>query len=181
MCHCGEMHEEEEEVEHKLHDDLPALESTDEELEYTNTEESEYHTRPVVKSPSLQLIKPELNTFGMTSLSCKECPCPGISWLREEVSLVSTPRENDIPLPIYVSHSELINPNQGQCAVHSIGLIHLPPTVFDTPTSLQEALAQDGSLPLPNLPSRSTGDNGLIFQEITMQVFSQAVLFQRAL
>ena len=40
-------------MEHELHNNPPALESTDEELEYANTEESEYHTPPVVKSPTL--------------------------------------------------------------------------------------------------------------------------------
>ena len=129
LCRCGEMHQEEEEVECELHDDLPALESTDEELEYINAEESEYHTPPVAKSPTLQLIEPELNTFSMTLLPCKECPYPGIGWPREERSLVSTPRENDVPLPIHVSHSELVNLSQGQHAVCSTGLIHLLPTV----------------------------------------------------
>ena len=42
-----------EEVEHELHNNPPALESTDEELEYANAEESKYHTPPVVKSPTL--------------------------------------------------------------------------------------------------------------------------------
>ena len=53
LCHCGEMRQEEEEVEHELHDGLPIPESTDEELEYANTEEFEYHTPPVVQSPTL--------------------------------------------------------------------------------------------------------------------------------
>ena len=53
LCRCGEMCQEEEEVEQELHNDSPALESTDEELEYADTEESEYHTPPVVKSPTL--------------------------------------------------------------------------------------------------------------------------------
>ena len=52
LCRCGEMHQEEE-VERELHNDLPVLESTDEELEYADAEESEYHTPPVVKSSSL--------------------------------------------------------------------------------------------------------------------------------
>ena len=60
-------------------------------------------------------------------------------------------------------------------------ICHQPSFIFNTPPSLQVALAQDGSLSLPNLPSGSTGDNGLKFQEIAMQVFSQAVLLQRAL
>ena len=42
-------------------------------------------------------------------------------------------------------------------------------------------MAQDGSLPSPNLSSISPGDNGLAFQEIATQVFSRAVLLQRAL
>ena len=130
LCYCGEMHQEEREVERKLHDDLPTLESTDEELEYADAEESEYYTPPVVKSPTLQLIEPELNTFGTMSLPCEECPHPGIGWPREEVSLVSTPRENNVPLPICVSYSELVNPNQGQHAVCSTGPIHSLPTIF---------------------------------------------------
>ena len=52
LCRCGEMHQEEE-VECELHDNPPALESTDEELEYADTEESKYHTPPVVQSPIL--------------------------------------------------------------------------------------------------------------------------------
>ena len=48
LCRCGEMHQEEEEVECELHDGLPVPESTDEELEYANAKESEYHTPPVV-------------------------------------------------------------------------------------------------------------------------------------
>ena len=52
LCRCGEMCQEEE-VEHELHNDLPVPESTDEELEYTDAEESEYHTPPVVQSPTL--------------------------------------------------------------------------------------------------------------------------------
>ena len=102
------MHQEEEEVEHELHNDPPALELTDEELEYANAEESEYHTPPVVKSPTLQLIHPELNAFGTTSLPCEECPHPGIGWCREGTSLVVSPEENKVPLPIRVSHSELV-------------------------------------------------------------------------
>ena len=43
----------EEEVECELHNDLPTLELTNEELEYANAEESEYHTPPVVQSPIL--------------------------------------------------------------------------------------------------------------------------------
>ena len=103
LWHCREMRQEEVEVERELYDDLPALESTNEELEYADAEESEYHTPPVAKSPTFQLIEPKLNTFGMTLLPCEECPHPGISWPREEVSLVSTPRENDILLPICVT------------------------------------------------------------------------------
>ena len=53
LCHCGEMRQEEEEVERELRDSLPVLESTDEELEYADAEESEYHTPPVVQSPTL--------------------------------------------------------------------------------------------------------------------------------
>ena len=34
---------------------------------------------------------------------------------------------------------------------------------------------------MPNLSSASPGDNGLVLQEIAMQVFSRAVLLQRAL
>ena len=130
LCCCGEMCQEEEEVECKLHDYLPALGSTDKELEYADAEESKYHTPPVVKSPTLQLIKPELNTFGTMSLPCEECLHPGIGWLREEVDLVSSPRENEVPLPIHASYSELINPDQGQHAVHSTGLIRSSPTIF---------------------------------------------------
>ena len=52
LCRCGEMRQEEE-VEHELHNDPPALELTGEELEYADAEESEYHTPPVVKSPTL--------------------------------------------------------------------------------------------------------------------------------
>ena len=52
LCQCGEMRQEEE-VERELHNDPPALELTNEELEYTDAEESEYHTPPVVKSPTL--------------------------------------------------------------------------------------------------------------------------------
>ena len=124
-----EMHQEEE-VEHELHKNPPTLESTDEELEYTDAEESEYHTPPVVKSPTLQLIHPELNTSGTTSLLCEECPHPGIGWCGEGMSLVTSPEENEVPLPVCVSHSELVNPNQGQQATHSIGPIHLSPTIF---------------------------------------------------
>ena len=123
------MHQEEE-VECKLHNNLPALESTDEELEYADTEESEYHTPPVVKSPTLRLIHPELNAFGTTSLPCEECPCPGIGWSGEGTSLVASPEENEVPLPIRVSHSELVNPSQGQCATCSIGPICSSPTIF---------------------------------------------------
>ena len=47
------MHQEEEEVERELHNDPPTLESTGEELEYADAEESEYHTPPVVQSPTL--------------------------------------------------------------------------------------------------------------------------------
>ena len=53
LCQCGEMRQEEEEVEHELHDNPPVLESTDEELKYADAEESEYHTPPVVQSPTL--------------------------------------------------------------------------------------------------------------------------------
>ena len=53
LCRCGEMRQEEEEVERELHDDLLVPESTDEELEYADAEESEYHTPPVVQSPTL--------------------------------------------------------------------------------------------------------------------------------
>jgi hypothetical protein len=130
LCRCGEMRQEEEEVERELHDDLPALESTDEELEYADAMESEYHTPPVVKSPTLQLIEPELNAFGTTSLPCEECPRPGVGWPGVEVSLTTTPRENEVPLPIRVSHSELVNPSEGQRAVRSLGPIRSPPTVF---------------------------------------------------
>ena len=91
-------------MECKLQDDLPPLESTDKEFKYADAEESEYHTPPVAKSPTLQLTEPE--------------------------SLVSTPRENDVLLPICVSHSELVNPSQGQHAVCSTGPICLPPTIF---------------------------------------------------
>ena len=52
LCRCGEMCQEEEEVERELHDYLP-VESTDEDLEYADAEESEYHTPPVVQSPIL--------------------------------------------------------------------------------------------------------------------------------
>ena len=129
LCRCGEMCQEEE-VEHELHDGLPVPESTNEELEYADAEESEYHTPPVVQSPTLRLIHPELNTFGTTSLPCEECPCPGIGWHEERTSLVASPEENEIPLPVRVSHSELVNPDQGQRAIHSIGPIHSPPTIF---------------------------------------------------
>ena len=98
LCYCGEMRQEEEEVECELHDGLPVLESTDEELEYANAEESEYHTPPVVQSPTLRLIHPELNAFGTTSLPCEECPRPGIGWCGEGASLVASPEENEIPL-----------------------------------------------------------------------------------
>ena len=130
LCQCGEMCQEEEEVEHELHNDLPVLESTDEELEYANAEESEYHTPPVVKSPSLQLIHPKLNAFGTMSLPCEECPRPGIGWCEEGTSLVASPEENEIPLPIHVSHSELVNPDQDQRAIHSIGPIRSSSTIF---------------------------------------------------
>ena len=130
LCRCGEMRQEEEEVEHALHNGLPVLESTDEELEYADAEEFEYHTPPVVQSPTLRLIHPELNAFGMTSLPCEECPHPGIGWHEEETSLVASPEENEIPLPVRVSHSELVNPDQGQRAIRSIGLIRLPSTIF---------------------------------------------------
>ena len=130
LCCCGVMCQEEEEVERELHDGLPVLESTDEELEYADAEESEYHTPPVVQSPTLRLIHPELNAFGTTSLPCEECPCPGIGWREEETSLVASPEENEIPLPVRVSHSELVNPDQGQCAIRSIGPIRSLPTVF---------------------------------------------------
>ena len=53
----------EEEVERELHDNPPALELTNEELEYADTKESKYHTPPVVQSPILRLIHPELNAF----------------------------------------------------------------------------------------------------------------------
>ena len=46
------------------------------------------------------------------------------------MDLVSSPRENKVLLPICVSHSELVNPDQGQCAVCSTGPIHLSPTIF---------------------------------------------------
>ena len=129
LCRCGEMCQEEE-VERELHNDPPTLESTNEELEYANAEESEYHTPPVVKSPTLRLIHPELNTFGTTSLPCEECPRLGIGWCGEGTSLVTSPEENEVPLPIRVSHSELVNPNQGQRAARSIGPICSLPTVF---------------------------------------------------
>ena len=124
------MRQEEEEVEHELHDNPPVLESTDEELEYADAEESEYHTPPVVQSPILRLIHPELNTFGTTSLPCEECPRPGIGWCGEGTNLVASPEENEIPLPVCVSHSELVNPDQGQCAIRSIGPIHSSLTIF---------------------------------------------------
>ena len=130
LCRCGEMHQEEEEVERELHDGLPVLESTDEELEYADAKESEYHTPPVVQSPTLQLIHPELNAFSTTSLPCEECPRLGIGWREEGTSLVASPEENKIPLPVRVSHSELVNPDQGQRAIHSIGLIRSLPTIF---------------------------------------------------
>ena len=130
LCRCGEMRQEEEEVECELHSDLPILESTDEELKYTNAEESKYHTPPVVNSPTLQLIHPELNAFGTTSLPCEECPRLGIGWCEEGMSLVASPEENEVPLPIRASHSKLVNPNQGQRATHSVGPIHLSPTIF---------------------------------------------------
>ena len=128
LCRCREMHQEEEEVERALHSGLPVPESTNEELEYADTEESEYHTPPVVQSPILQLIHPELNAFGTTSLPCEECPHLGIGWRGEGTSLVASPEENEIPLPICVSHSELINPDQH--ATCSIGLIRSSPTIF---------------------------------------------------
>ena len=53
LCRCGEMCQEGEEVECELHDGLPVPESTDEELEYADAEESEYHTPLVVQSPTL--------------------------------------------------------------------------------------------------------------------------------
>ena len=124
------MRQEEEELERELHNGLLVPESTNEELEYADTEESEYHTPPVVQSPTLQLIHPELNTFGTTSLPCEECPRPGIGWCGEGASLVVSPEENKIPLPVRVSHSELVNPGQGQRATHSIGLICSSPTIF---------------------------------------------------
>ena len=130
LCRCGEMHQEEEEVERELHDGLPVPESTDEELEYADAEESEYHTPPVVQSPTLRLIHPELNAFGTTSLPCEECPRPGIGWCGEGTSLVASPEENEVPLPICISHSKLVNPDQGQHAIRSIGPIRLPPTIF---------------------------------------------------
>ena len=130
LCRCGEMCQEEEEVERELHSNPPTLESTDEELEYADAEESEYHTPPVVQSPTLRLIYPELNAFGTTSLPCEECPRPGIGWSEEETSLVASPEENKIPLPIRVSHSELVNPDQGQHAIRSIGPICLLSTIF---------------------------------------------------
>ena len=46
------------------------------------------------------------------------------------MSLVASPEENKVPLPICVNHSKLVNPDQGQCATHSIGLICLLPTIF---------------------------------------------------
>ena len=130
LCRCGEMRQEEEEVEHELHDGLPVLESTDEELEYADAKESEYHTPPVVQSPTLRLIHPELNAFGTTSLPCEECPRPGIGWCGEGTSLVASPEENEVPLPVRVSHSKLVNPDQGQRAIRSIGPIRLLPTIF---------------------------------------------------
>ena len=129
LCRCGETRQEEEEVERELHNNLP-MESTDEELEYADAEESEYHTPPVVQSPTLRLIHPELNAFGTTSLPCEECPRPGIGWREEGTSLVASPEENKVPLPVCVSHSELINPGQGQRAIRSIGPIRSPPTIF---------------------------------------------------
>ena len=122
LCQCGEMRQEEE-VERELHNNPPALEST-------NEEESKYHTPPVVKSPTLQLIHPELNAFGTTSLPCEECPRLGIGWCGEGTSLVTSPKENKVLLPVCVSHFELVNPSQGQHAIHSIGPIHSSPTVF---------------------------------------------------
>ena len=124
------MRQEEEEVERELHNNLPVPESTNEELEYADAEESEYHTPPVVQSPTLRLIHPELNAFGTTSLPCEECPHPGIGWREEGMSLVASPKENKIPLPVRVSHSELVDPNQGQRAIHSIGPIRSPSTIF---------------------------------------------------
>ena len=130
LCRCGETRQEEEEVERELHNDPPALELTDEELKYANAEESEYHTPPVVKSPTLRLIHPELNAFGTMSLPCEECPRPGVGWCGEGMSLVTPPEENEVPLPVCVSHSELVNPNQGQRATHSVGPICSLPTIF---------------------------------------------------
>ena len=52
LCQCGEICQEEE-VERELHDGLLVPESTDEELEYADAEEFEYHTPPVVQSPTL--------------------------------------------------------------------------------------------------------------------------------
>ena len=114
LCQCGEMRQEEEEVERELQNNPPVLESTNEELKYTDTEESKYHTPSVVKSPTLRLIHPELNAFGTTSLPCEECPHLGIGWCGEGMSLVASPEENEVPLPVLVSHSELVNPIQGQ-------------------------------------------------------------------
>ena len=68
--------------------------------------------------------------FGTTSLPCEECPRPGIGWCGEGTNLVASPEENEIPLPVLVSHSELVNPDQGQCAIRSIGLICSSPTIF---------------------------------------------------
>ena len=130
LCRCGEMHQEEEEVECELHDGLPVPESTDEELEYADAKGSEYHTPPVVQSPTLRLIHPELNAFGTTSLPCEECPRPGIGWCGEGTSSVASPEENEVLLPVRVSHSGLVNPDQGQRAIRSIGPIHSPPTIF---------------------------------------------------
>ena len=130
LCCCGEMRQEEEEVERELHDGLPIPESTDEELKYADTEESDYHTPPVVQSPTLQIIHPELNAFGTTSLPCEECPHLGIGWREEGTSLMVSPEENEIPLPVHVGHSKLVDPNQGQHATRSIGPICLPPTIF---------------------------------------------------
>ena len=43
---------------------------------------------------------------------------------------MASPEENEILLPIRVSHSELVNPDQGQRTIRSMGPIRLSSTLF---------------------------------------------------
>ena len=105
----------------------------DEELEYAN--ELEYHTPPVVCD--LRLIESPPMSLGEIAYvdegEC-DCPCPGIGWRSGRVSPMSSseepPVENDVPIPIQIEHSSLLNLVRGQPVLRSLRPIQSQPSIF---------------------------------------------------